>query len=254
MVTKNTKECNPVWRVLIVEDDPQMRSFFAASVERCAQLSLVRSVASVAEAKDCLDHATQSVDVLLTDLGLPDGSGLQVIRHARTCHPACESLVISMFGDEDNVLASIEAGALGYIHKDAAPDDIANTILEMKAGASPISPMIARRVLSKYRSMQTNSPLALVDIEHSAIKMDVVDPSKGLLSKREQEVLELVSRGFSYAEIADLKNLSVHTIQTHIKSLYGKLEVHSKMEAVLEATRMGLLPRQPAAATSAMPK
>ena len=83
-----------MWRVLIVEDDQQMRSFFAASVEGCAQLSLIGNVASVAEAKACLDHATQSVDVLLKDLGLPDGSGLQVIRYARTRHPAFESLVI----------------------------------------------------------------------------------------------------------------------------------------------------------------
>ena len=231
-----------------------MRSFFAASVERCAQLSLVASVASVAEAKVCLDEAAQSVDVLLTDLGLPDGNGLQVIRHARTCHPACESLVISMFGDADNVLASIEAGALGYIHKDAAPADIANTILEMKADASPISPMIARRVLSKYRSLQTNTAPALVNVDNGAIKIEASDLSIGLLSRREQEVLELVSRGFSYAEIADLKHLSVHTIQTHIKSLYGKLEVHSKLEAVLEATRMGLLPRQPVAPGTAMSK
>ena len=66
---------------------------------------------------------------------------------------------------------------------------------------------------------------------------------KSILSPREQEVLELIARGFSYTEIANLKNLSVHTIQTHIKSLYGKLEVHSKMEAVAEATRMGLLPQ-----------
>ena len=83
-----------MWRVLIVEADPQMRSFFAAIVDRCAQLSLMRCVASVAEAKACLGHTTQSVDVLLKDLGLPDGSGLQVIRHARTRHPACESVVI----------------------------------------------------------------------------------------------------------------------------------------------------------------
>ena len=243
-----------MWRVLIVEDDPQMRAFFAASVQRCSALSLVGSVDNVADAKSCLDHAPQSVDVLLTDLGLPDGSGLEVIRHARQCHPACEALVISMFGDEDNVLASIEAGALGYIHKDAAPDDIANTILEMKAGASPISPMIARRVLSKYRSMQSNIAITPVDVAQSAIKIEVSDFGKNLLSRREQEVLELVSRGFSYAEIANLKNLSVHTIQTHIKSLYGKLEVHSKMEAVVEATRMGLLPRQPAAPVAAMSK
>ena len=235
-----------MWRVLIVEDDTQMREFFAASVQRSTQLTLIRSVASVAEAKACLDQADQQVDVLLTDLGLPDGSGLEVIRHARMCQPACESLVISMFGDEDNVLSSIEAGALGYIHKDAAPDDIAKTILEMKAGASPISPMIARRVLFKYRSMQSDTvmPVTTAPAPLSVAKSEAPEAGKGLLSRREREVLELVSRGFSYGEIAESKGLSVHTVQTHVKSLYYKLEVHSKMEAVLEATRMGLLPRQ----------
>ena len=233
-----------MWRVLIVEDDLQMRAFFAASVGRSPELLLVSSVATVAEAKAEFNRMTHGIDVLLIDLGLPDGSGLEVIRHARQRNPACEALVISMFGDEDNVLASIEAGALGYIHKDAAPDDIAKTILEMKGGASPISPMIARRVLFKYRSMQSNVPSAPVVADFTAIKNDPLTAEKSILSPREQEVLELIARGFSYAEIADLKNLSVHTIQTHIKSLYGKLEVHSKMEAVLEATRMGLLPQQ----------
>lgn len=234
-----------MWRVLIVEDDPQMRAFFVDSVLRAPALRLVSSVASVADAKACLDQAAQGVDVLLTDLGLPDGSGLEVIRYARQRHPACEALVISMFGDEDNVLASIEAGALGYIHKDAAPDDIANTILEMKAGASPISPMIARRVLSKYLAMQSNSLPTLVVIEQVATKIEAIPVPKSILSPREQEVLELIARGFSYSEIAELKGLSVHTIQTHIRSLYAKLEVHSKMEAVVEATRMGLLPQPP---------
>jgi DNA-binding NarL/FixJ family response regulator len=238
-----------MWRVLIVEDDPQMREFFAASVLRAPELRLECAVTSVTEAKAWLDHAAYGVDVLLTDLGLPDGSGLEVIRYARQRHPECEALVISMFGDEDNVLASIEAGALGYIHKDAAPDDIANTILEMKAGASPISPMIARRVLSKYRSMQVNSAPAPLFPAQEAIKTEAFEAEKGLLTRREQEVLELIARGFSYTEIAELKGLSVHTVQSHIKSLYGKLEVHSKMEAVAEATRMGLLP-QPALASA----
>ncbi len=230
-----------MWRVLIVEDEPQMREFFAASVRRCDQLTLVASVGTVADARALLDDAARGPDVLLTDLGLPDGSGLDVIRYARQRHPECEALVISMFGDEDNVLASIEAGALGYIHKDAAPADIAHTILEMKAGASPISPMIARRVLSKYLSLQSNRPLARVDIAQAAIKSGANDGEKGLLSRREQEVLELIARGFSYAEIARLQVVSVHTVQTHIKSLYSKLAVHSKSEAVFEATRMGLL-------------
>jgi len=235
-----------VWRVLVVEDDPQMREFFAASVSRCAELQLAASVGTVAEAKAWLDNNASTVDVLLTDLGLPDGSGLEVIRHATRLNPACEPLVISMFGDEDNVLASIEAGALGYIHKDSTPDDIAQTILDMRAGASPISPMIARRVLSKYRSDQANRAVTPVEQASIAIKNEatwgaVAQP--GLLSPREQEVLALIARGFSYLEIARLQRLSVHTVQTHIKNLYAKLSVHSKSEAVFEATRMGLLSR-----------
>lgn len=220
-----------------------MREFFAASVLRSDQLSLIASVGTVAEARVCIDDPACGVDVLLTDLGLPDGSGLEVIRHAHLRHPECESLVISMFGDEDNVLASIEAGVLGYIHKDATPDDIAHSILEMKKGASPISPMIARRVLSKYLVLQLNQSKVLSGQAEDAIKNGVIPDERELLSAREQEVLELIARGFSYAEISRLKVITVHTVQTHIKNLYSKLAVHSKSEAVFEATRMGLLPR-----------
>ena len=234
-----------MWRVLIVEDDPQMRDFFAGSVLRCDQLVLAASLGTLADARTWLDESTHAIDVLLTDLGLPDGSGLDVIRHAVGLYPHCEPLVISMFGDEDNVLASIEAGALGYIHKDSTPHDIAQTILDMRAGASPISPMIARRVLSKYLSLKSKKPEALVKFEQFAIdniasqKQSAAERS--LLSKREQAVLELIARGFSYAEIARLQAISVHTVQTHIKNLYGKLAVHSKTEAVFEATRLGFL-------------
>ncbi len=227
-----------VWRVLVVEDDAQMRDFFAASVSRCAGLQLAGAVGSVGEARAWLDNDANMVDVLLTDLGLPDGSGLEVIRHATRLHPRCEPLVISLFGDEDNVLASIEAGALGYIHKDSAPDDIAQTILEMKDGASPISPMIARKVLAKYASRARPGEAAAAP-EPVAPKPLAEGP---LLSPREHEVLMLIARGFSYAEIARLQSVSVHTVQTHIKNLYSKLSVHSKNEAVFEASRLGLLP------------
>lgn len=227
-----------------------MREFFAGSVSRCSDLQLVGSVGSVGEALAWLDNDANMVDVLLTDLGLPDGSGLEVIRHATRLHPRCEPLVISLFGDEDNVLASIEAGALGYIHKDSAPDDIAQTILEMKAGASPISPMIARKVLAKYASSRPRPPEA-GGVTAAAVPLPVAaDPAETrkpgseqtLLSPREHEVLMLISRGFSYAEIARLQTVSVHTVQTHIKNLYSKLSVHSKNEAVFEASRLGLLP------------
>jgi DNA-binding NarL/FixJ family response regulator len=224
-----------------------MREFFSGSVSRCAGLELAASVGTVAEAKAWLDNDANLVDVLLTDLGLPDGSGLEVIRYGIRLHPHCEPLVISMFGDEDNVLASIEAGALGYIHKDAAPDDIAQTILAMRNGASPISPMIARRVLSKYRNIQEKAAQTPVDTAQVAIKLEASQAEKAplwpvLLTPREHEVLSLIARGFSYAEIARLEGISLHTVQAHIKKLYGKLAVNSKNEAVFEASRMGLLP------------
>lgn len=243
----------PVWRVLIVEDDVPTRDFFADSVSRCAGLRLVAGVGTFEEARALIEDAAQGLDILLTDLALPDGNGLDLIRLAARKQPACEALVISMFGDEDSVLSSVEAGALGYIQKDFTPDNIAHTILEMKAGASPISPMIARRVLAKYRALH------LIDREASAATPEPVpgsaeglpanDPGRALLSAREQEVLELIARGFSYAEISKLKSVSVHTVQSHIKNLYTKLAVHSKSEAVYEATRLGLLqPPSPAGA------
>ena len=226
-----------MWQVLVIEDDPQMRDFFAASVQRSGELALAGCVGTLAEARAWLDDPAHAVDVLLVDLGLPDGSGLDAIRHALRRHPACEALVISMFGDDDNVLASIEAGALGYIHKDSTPDDIASTILEMKSGASPISPMIARRVLSRFMSLREGRGAS------AAAPPPAAAAERPALSNREQEVLELIARGFSYADIARLQSVSVHTVQTHIKNLYRKLAVRSRGEAVFEATQLGLLAR-----------
>jgi DNA-binding CsgD family transcriptional regulator len=112
----------------------------------------------------------------------------------------------------------------------------------MLGGASPISPMIARKVLSKYVSSKSVAPAAVTPAV-PVIKKEAAElPQAALLSPREQEVLELIARGFSYAEIARLQAVTVHTVQTHIKNLYAKLSVHSKNEAVFEASRMGLLP------------
>jgi DNA-binding NarL/FixJ family response regulator len=263
-----------IWRVLIVEDDPDTRAFFVQSVRQCAQLALSGEAASVAQGKALLESLQQAGEpphVLLTDLGLPDGSGLALIHWVAQHLPGCESLVISMFGDEDNVLASIEAGATGYIHKDSAPADIAQSILQLKSGASPISPMIARRLLAQYRQLsgqraapasaselhldqknQENRPLVGVNIDGIAIKNianeiesktipNQLPADVRMLSARETEILEHIARGFSYAEVARLKHVSVHTIQTHIKNIYSKLSVHNRSEAVFEATRLGML-------------
>ena len=239
-----------MWRVMIVEDDLPIRQLFTDSVLACDQLTLAASLGTFTEAVDYFDDIGFTVDVLLVDLGLPDGSGLDLIRHARRTHPHCEALVISVFGDEDNVLASIEAGALGYIHKDSRTGDISQTILEMKSGASPISPMIARRLLTSYLSLQSKntSNTAIAHTRYAQEATNIVangvltDTGGVQLTPREKGVLELIARGFSYQDIAGIQSVSVHTVQSHIKNLYGKLEVHSRGRAVFEATRLGLLP------------
>lgn len=235
-----------MWQVLIVEDDRRMREFLSESVRKCDELSLIGAVDSQASALEWLHKASHEIDVLLVDLGLPDGSGLEVIRTALKINPKCDALVVSMFGDDKSVLDSIEAGAIGYIQKDAAPDDIATAILDMKAGASPISPMIARRILAKCREYQgqdrntSTRDVARADVDKAA-------PGAIKLSEREREVLDLLTRGFTYTEVARLKSVTVDTIRSHIRHLYTKLAVHSRAEAVFEASRMGLLPESSSA-------
>ena len=229
------------WRVLVVEDDPQMRRFVAECVSRHPQLKLVAALDSVRAAMSWLSADPGPVDALLCDLGLPDGHGVEVIAQARQLHPECEALVLSVFGDEHSVLASIEAGALGYIHKDSSWGDIAQTILDMKAGASPISPLIARGVLARFRQKLQPKPASARINSESVHDPQAHAPGEDPLTPREVEVLDMIARGFSYAEIGRLQGITVRTVQTHIKNLYRKLAVHSRSEAVFEASRMGLI-------------
>jgi DNA-binding NarL/FixJ family response regulator len=230
-----TTQTDNRWRVVLVEDNPETRSFFARSVSRHPGLILVASFDTVEPALAWFVQNT--ADLLLTDLDLPDGSGLDVLRAVGAQHPGCDMLVMSMFGDEEHVISSIEAGAVGYVQKDANPEDIAETLLAIKRGASPISPMVARGLLARMRSrvdpvMMTpsNAPASM------AGRLPLVT-----LTPREKEVLELIARGYSYAEIAQLGDVTHHTVQGHVKNLYGKLAVHSRSEAVFEASRLGLI-------------
>jgi DNA-binding NarL/FixJ family response regulator len=140
-------------------------------------------------------------------------------------------LVISMFGDEDHVIASIEAGAVGYVHKDAGDTDIAQVLLDVKQGASPISPMVARGLLMRLRSLPcTTEPAA-----------QAMFAGNSELTAREKELLELLARGYTYSEIAQMCGITLHTVQGHIKNIYSKLAVNSRAEAVFEASRWGLI-------------
>lgn len=236
-----------VWRVVVVEDDPDTRQFLESCVKDQTQFALAGSFSSLQPARAWFTQ--HEADLLLVDLGLPDGSGLKLMREVQQRWPQCDMLVVSMFGDEENVVASIEAGAVGYVHKDDEAADIAQTLLAVKQGASPISPMIARHLLRRMQPQvpvrATLSPqpgaVGLVGDPLQPLAHDPVPDATVSLTKREQEVLEYIARGFSYAEIARLQGITVHTVQTYIKKLYGKLAVHSRSEAVFEANRLGLL-------------
>jgi len=216
-------EPTPVTRVALVEDDRETRARLATSIRAQHSLRLEAEYATGAEALAGLESAAP--DVLLVDLGLPDISGLDVVRFAASRYPACDILVISIFGDEANVLAALEAGARGYLLKGSLQRDIVLDIRDIRNGGSPLSPIIARQLLKRLQ----RAPAPACAEEDAR------------LTPRESEILNAISRGFSYAETAAMLGISVGTVHTFLKRIYRKLAVHSKTEAVFEANRLGLI-------------
>jgi DNA-binding NarL/FixJ family response regulator len=218
-------EAAPVTTVALVEDDRETRARLVSSIRAQASLELVAEYATGAEAMRGLE--SRAPDVLLVDLGLPDISGLDVARFAAGRYPECDILVISIFGDEGNVLAALEAGARGYLLKGSLQHDIAFDILDIRNGGSPLSPIIARQLLKRLQPPQDASARKAED--------------ETALTAREGEILQAISRGYSYAETAQMLGISVGTVHTFLKRIYRKLAVHSKTEAVFEANRLGLI-------------
>jgi DNA-binding NarL/FixJ family response regulator len=212
--------------VALVEDDARVRERFERAIAVEPTLRLLHAAGTAQELLAWF--AENAVDVLLVDLGLPDTPGLEVIRQARRMQPACAVMVITMFADEANMLQAFEAGAGGYLLKDGTEADLAAHVHSLHGGGSPMSPIIARQLLVRW---QASSPPAAAPRIGSPVA----------LSKRESEVLDLIARGFIYPEIAQQMGLSVSTIQTHVRNIYGKLDVHNKTEAVFEARQLGLL-------------
>jgi DNA-binding NarL/FixJ family response regulator len=213
-------------RILLVEDDEPTRARLAEAIAAHSELEVQAAVGTCAEARAVLD-AKPPPDVLLTDLGLPDGSGVDLIRHVRDHGATTQAMVITVFGDEKHVLAAIEAGAMGYLLKDGSAEYIGRSILELIAGGSPISPPIARSILRRFRTEAATPARPEADTPR--------------LTEREGEVLTLIVKGFSYAESARLMGVQESTVTSHVRSIYRKLEVHSRGEAVYEALQLGLV-------------
>lgn len=220
-------------QVLIVEDNRDFLQVFSSAVLADPGLELVGAVTTVSAA--CVLIDAMSPDVILADLGLPDGSGIDVIRHAADKLPGCDILVVTMFGDDRHIIDSIAAGATGYLMKDALPENIVGAIHEVHAGGSPITPGIARRLLQCFH-VCTGDPLPV-----SQVPSEPVNPSESPLTERESDILRLVAKGLNFETIGEILEISPHTVVTHVKRIYRKLAVHSRGEAVYEARVLGLL-------------
>jgi DNA-binding NarL/FixJ family response regulator len=215
-------------RILIVEDEPHWQQRISEVVNASDDCRIVGLCSNLAEGISQIK--AREFDVLIVDLGLPDGSGIEAIRATRRLRPDADILAATVFDDERSVVSAICAGATGYVIKDSTAPEWLSAITELRAGNSPISPKIARHILRRVQQPSMFSPDGLNSSD-----------GKATLSSRETEVLRLVAKGFSLVEVAQMLHVSHTTARSHAKSIYRKLEVHSRGEAVFEATKMGLL-------------
>ncbi|MDQ6975011.1 MAG: response regulator transcription factor [Mariprofundaceae bacterium] len=206
-------------QVVVIEDDPHTRTYLAEAIDATPELQVIGTAGCCA---DALVLLRKEPDIALIDLGLPDGSGLDVIRERVNKKSKTEFVVITVFGDESHVIPALEAGASGYLLKDSAMPDIAALIAQVLNGGSPISPIIARKLLKRFH-LTSNSKETI------------------RLTNREFEILNLMAKGYTPQETAGYLYVSYHTVVAHIRHIYEKLEVSSRTEAVFEASRRGLI-------------
>ncbi len=223
--------------VAILEDEAHVRKMFESAVQSDPGLLLAFSAQTVQEAKSLA--LSNSAQVYLVDLGLPDADGREFIRWIAANQPGAQCMVVTVFGDDEHIVSSFAAGAVGYLLKDAPASEIAQHIAELVAGGSPISPSVARRLLQhfvpNYKPPRESGPAPLAAADSASVP--VINP----LSEREHEVLRLIEKGLTYDEIAKVLGITWHTVTGYLRRVYRKLEVNSRGEAVFEARHRGLL-------------
>ncbi len=216
--------------VAILEDSPipllQMRQALMGD----ASFELVFTCTKGADMQSWLNE--NPVDVLVADLGLPDMSGVQVVEHCVKVREHTEIMVCTVFEDDEHLFKSLQAGANAYLLKSDINDRLLASLLDLLQGGSPMSSSIARRVLGQLHAPSPSSTPAPVPAMGARGQM---------LTAKELEVLNLLMRGFKYTEIGQTLSCSTHTICSHIKAIYRKLQVSSKTEAVFEARLMNII-------------
>ena len=212
--------------ILLLEDIPEIRAWLKALTLRVFPAARVSEAGRVQDALRLVQ--TVRFDLGLIDLGLPDGSGVDVVTRLRELHPEALSVVVTIHDDDEHLFPALQAGAYGYILKEQPREQIAEQLQRISQGEPPLSPSIARRVIAHFQAQaRPKAP--------SALALPTVS-----LTDRETEVLLRVAKGFTLPEIATQLGLSRHTIADYVKQIYRKLNVSSRAEAALEAQRLGL--------------
>lgn len=210
--------------VIVIEDDERLRRYAIGALEQAAELTVLGEAGNLADGLALVDLLP---DLVLLDLGLPDGSGLEIIERMHAARPDCRVLVFTVFEDRASVLGTLKAGADGYILKDTSAEQILAHVRATLAGETPISARAASHLLTLVRSDPPVSEAAQVQAPQ--------------LSPRERELLEYLARGLSRKEAARVMNLSPHTVAEYVQGIYRKLQVKSRGEAVFEAIQQKIL-------------
>jgi DNA-binding NarL/FixJ family response regulator len=199
-------------KVVIVEDDREMREGLESIVRFHPSLSVL---ASYPTAEEALEHISSNIpDIVLMDIHLPGISGIECVKRLKTVLPSAQFMMCTVYEDNENVFDSLCAGATGYLLKNSPPGMITEAIIDLYHGGSPMSSIIARKVIKAFQPA-------------SAQNHDMDS-----LTKREKEMLELLAKGYRYKEIADQLFISFETVRTHIHHIYEKLQVQSRIEAI----------------------
>jgi DNA-binding NarL/FixJ family response regulator len=202
--------------VSIVEDDAPARKILANWISRASEFQLAGEWGDAESALSQLPE--KNPDVVLMDINLPGMSGIEAVEKLKQLVPATQFVMLTVYEDADHIYDALAAGATGYLLKQTPREELFSAIGDVHRGGSPMTSNIARKVVQSFR--QTPSPVS----------------TEAELSAREQEVLNLLARGFLYKEIAERLNISVPTVNTYVRRMYEKLHVRSRAQAVAKFT------------------
>ncbi len=204
---------------MIVEDNPLLLESLRLLLSGEAAVAVTGTFECAEDALDALKKSQP--DVILVDLGLPGMSGIDFIKRVKKDAPGIDIMAHTIFEDKENVFAAIKAGASGYILKGSSAREIIEALKGLYQGGAPMSPKIARKVITEFQDEGVSEQYCL--------------------SQREKAIVKGIEEGLIYKEIGDRLNISPHTVRSHVKNIYEKLQAKSRQEALLKARKKGII-------------